>query len=413
MIKIRIKFRKYGVMRFIGHLDIMRYFQKAMRRAEIDICYSEGFSPHQIMSFAAPLGVGITSDGEYLDIEVNSTRSSEASIKALNDTMVEGVHFSFNYMAPYDVGYRLMTANLSDIAAMGGIPRQVVLSVAASGHIDTRILDEIYRGIKDQCQRYHVNLIGGDTVSIDGPMVWTITIIGEVPKGKAILRSGARPGDVVGVTNYIGYAATGLGSLSYNLDGYPMTRIGHQRPEPQIELGQSLRELGIHSMNDISDGLSSELNEIAKASHVSIVIDESLIPLHEETYKLAVISGTIVSVIAFIMFQVFPRNIISIFGNGTKEYYQFATNYFRIFLFMTFANAIQPITSTFCTAIGKAMKGTFLALTRQIIFLLPLIVVLPMIFGINGIMYAAPIADGGAAVISIIVIRGIFRKMGE
>jgi Na+-driven multidrug efflux pump len=80
---------------------------------------------------------------------------------------------------------------------------------------------------------------------------------------------------------------------------------------------------------------------------------------------------------------------------------------------MTFANAIQPITSTFSTAIGKPMKGTFLALTRQIIFLLPLIVVLPMIFGIDGIMYAAPIADGGAAVISIIVIRGIFRKMGE
>ena len=89
--KTRIKFSKCGSMRFVGHLDVMRYFQKAMRRAEIDICYSEGFSPHQIMSFAAPLGVGITSDGEYLDIEVNSTRSSEASIKALNDTMVKGV----------------------------------------------------------------------------------------------------------------------------------------------------------------------------------------------------------------------------------------------------------------------------------------------------------------------------------
>lgn len=89
--KIRIKFRKYGVMKFIGHLDIMRYFQKAMRRAEIDICYSEGFSPHQIMSFAAPLGVGITSDGEYLDIEVNSTKNSAQSIQALNDTMVEGI----------------------------------------------------------------------------------------------------------------------------------------------------------------------------------------------------------------------------------------------------------------------------------------------------------------------------------
>lgn len=92
--KIRIKFRKFGVMKFIGHLDIMRYFQKAMRRADIDICYSEGFSPHQIMSFAAPLGVGITSDGEYLDIEVNSTRSTQEALKALNDTMVEGVEIT-------------------------------------------------------------------------------------------------------------------------------------------------------------------------------------------------------------------------------------------------------------------------------------------------------------------------------
>ena len=88
---IRIKFKKYGVMKFIGHLDIMRYFQKSMRRAHIDIAYSEGFSPHQIMSFAAPLGVGITSDGEYLDIEVNSTLSSKESIDALNQVMVDGI----------------------------------------------------------------------------------------------------------------------------------------------------------------------------------------------------------------------------------------------------------------------------------------------------------------------------------
>ena len=92
--KIRIKFRKYGVMKFIGHLDIMRYFQKAIRRADIDICYSSGFSPHMIMSFAAPLGVGITSDGEYFDIEVNTTKSSAQAIAALNATMVEGVEVS-------------------------------------------------------------------------------------------------------------------------------------------------------------------------------------------------------------------------------------------------------------------------------------------------------------------------------
>lgn len=89
--KIRIKFRKWGVMKFIGHLDMMRYFQKAVRRADIDIRYSEGYSPHQIMSFAAPLGVGITSDGEYFDIEVDSTRSSKEMIAALNETMVDGV----------------------------------------------------------------------------------------------------------------------------------------------------------------------------------------------------------------------------------------------------------------------------------------------------------------------------------
>lgn len=88
--KIRIKFAKQGTMKFIGHLDVMRYFQKAMRRADVDIRYSEGFSPHQIMSFAAPLGVGLTSNGEYMDIEVHSTGSSEEMVKRLNEVMVEG-----------------------------------------------------------------------------------------------------------------------------------------------------------------------------------------------------------------------------------------------------------------------------------------------------------------------------------
>ncbi len=203
------------------------------------------------------------------------------------DTMVEGIHFSFHYMMPYDVGYRLMTANLSDIAAMGGIPRQVVLSVAAEEYVDTDILQDIYRGIKDQCRRFGVNLIGGDTVRIKGSMVWTITIIGEVPFGQSVLRSGAKVGDIVGVTNYVGYAATGLGALTHSLEGYPMTTIGHQRPNPQIELGIQLRELGVHSMNDISDGLSSELWDIAQASQVAIIIDEARVPLHEETHKLA------------------------------------------------------------------------------------------------------------------------------
>lgn len=89
--KIRIKFAKYGTLKFIGHLDVMRFFQKAIRRAGIDIKYSEGFSPHQIMSFAAPLGVGMESMGEYLDIEVNSVTSVEEMKAALNKTMVDGI----------------------------------------------------------------------------------------------------------------------------------------------------------------------------------------------------------------------------------------------------------------------------------------------------------------------------------
>lgn len=89
--KIRIKFSKRGAMKFVGHLDTMRYFQKAMRRAEVDIRYSEGFSPHQIMSFASPLGVGLTSNGEYLDIEVLSSRDSKTMIQKLNDVMAEDI----------------------------------------------------------------------------------------------------------------------------------------------------------------------------------------------------------------------------------------------------------------------------------------------------------------------------------
>ncbi|MBR5510265.1 MAG: TIGR03936 family radical SAM-associated protein [Lachnospiraceae bacterium] len=88
---IRIKFRKYGCLKFIGHLDVMRYFQKAMRRAEIDICFSEGFSPHMIMSFAAPLGVGLTSEGEYVDIAVKESLSSKEAVQRLNAVMAEGI----------------------------------------------------------------------------------------------------------------------------------------------------------------------------------------------------------------------------------------------------------------------------------------------------------------------------------
>ena len=102
VLKLRIKFSKQGHMRFIGHLDIMRYFQKAIRRAGIDIAYSEGFSPHQKMSFASPLGVGTESFGEYFDIEANSYESSKEMVRKLNAQMVEGMRVLSVRLLPED-----------------------------------------------------------------------------------------------------------------------------------------------------------------------------------------------------------------------------------------------------------------------------------------------------------------------
>ena len=131
----------------------------------------------------------------------------------------------------------------------------------------------------------------------------------------------------------------------------------------------------------------------------------------KRAYRQAIMSGFVLSIAAFLLFQIAPRQIISIFGNGTEEYYQFAINYFHIFLFFTFVNFLQPITSNFFTAIGKPTVGVFLSLTRQIIFLLPLLVVFPLIFGIDGIMYAGPSADFLAAVVTgAMAVRELKRK---
>ncbi len=117
-------------------------------------------------------------------------------------------------------------------------------------------------------------------------------------------------------------------------------------------------------------------------------------------YRRAIACGFILALTAFLMFQIFPRQIISVFGEGSDDYFRFAVNYFRIYLFFTFINFLQPITSNFFTAIGKPRRGVFLALTRQIILLLPLIVVFPLFMGIDGIMYAGPVADGTAGAIA-------------
>ncbi len=129
-----------------------------------------------------------------------------------------------------------------------------------------------------------------------------------------------------------------------------------------------------------------------------------------EAYRTAVTWGFFIALAAFCMFQFAPRQIISIFGNGSEEYYGFAVRYFHIYLFCTFINFLQPISSNFFTSIGKPRRGTFLSLTRQILFLLPLLLLLPRWLGMEGIMYAGPIADASAGLAAILMVGQELRR---
>ena len=121
-------------------------------------------------------------------------------------------------------------------------------------------------------------------------------------------------------------------------------------------------------------------------------------------YRLTIIITTIMAAVAFSLFQLFPRQIVAIFGDGSELYFRFAEEYMRIYMALMIVNGIQPVTGTFFTSLGKAFKGAFIAMTRQIIFLLPLIIILPSILGIDGVMYAGPVADGAALIVTIIMV---------
>lgn len=152
-------------------------------------------------------------------------------------------------------------------------------------------------------------------------------------------------------------------------------------------------------------GISQGLQPIASFNYGARKYDRV-----KSSYILAIKTAFIISIGAFIVFQIFPRQIISLFGSGSQLYYEFGISYFRIFLFFTFLNFIQPITSNFFTAVEKPVKGIFLSLTRQIIFLLPLIIILPLFIGIDGIMYSGPVSDFMAAVTGIFLVYFELKK---
>ena len=131
------------------------------------------------------------------------------------------------------------------------------------------------------------------------------------------------------------------------------------------------------------------------------------------TYKLAVTANLIVSAVGFILFQFFPYQIISLFGTGDAAYFEFAIHFMRVFLFMVLVNGVQLISSNFFAAIGKPVKGLILSMTRQVLFLIPLVLILPLFFGLDGILYAGPAADSIAFIVTIVLIGKELKKMKQ
>ncbi|WP_226683637.1 thiamine-phosphate kinase [Sutcliffiella horikoshii] len=202
------------------------------------------------------------------------------------DTMVESVHFTRETMKPFDIGYKSLAANISDVAAMGGYPMYYLVSITIPKNWTQEELTSIYDGMKSLGEQYEMDLIGGDTTS-GKTMVLSVFVIGKVEKGKRLLRSIAREGDVVFVSGTVGDAAGGLDILLHNknADKFEILLEYHQRPKPQVALGRILSKFERVSLNDVSDGLASELLEIAEASQVDILINKETIPISEELQR--------------------------------------------------------------------------------------------------------------------------------
>lgn len=200
------------------------------------------------------------------------------------DTMVEGVHFPMGHYGG-DTAEKLLRVNLSDLAAKGASPLGYLLAIAWPKDIEPRYFQGFVSGLRDVQDAYDFKLLGGDTTVIDGPMVVSATLIGEVPEGSMVKRSGAKAGDDIWVTGTIGDAYLGLQTvlgealeLEPHADALWHFEEAYFRPEPRLLFRKSLRQYA-SACADISDGLVADAGHVAKASGVNFVIDADKIPL--------------------------------------------------------------------------------------------------------------------------------------
>jgi thiamine-monophosphate kinase len=218
------------------------------------------------------------------------------------DLLVEGVHFDLMYTPLKHLGYKSIVVNLSDIYAMNATPTQVTVSIAFSNRFSVEALDELYEGMYAACEKYNVDLVGGDTSTSPKGLIISVTAIGEVAPNEFVTRSGAQKGDLVCVSGYLGGAFLGLTLLEREKkiflenpgvqpdlenEAYIVGRL--LKPEARKDIVEWLAENDIKptSMMDISDGLSSEILHICKQSQCGAVLYEEKFPIHDDARQFA------------------------------------------------------------------------------------------------------------------------------
>lgn len=218
------------------------------------------------------------------------------------DMLVEGVHFDLAYMPLAHLGYKAVAVNVSDIAAMNGVPKQITISLGLSNRFSVEAVEALYEGIHKACEDYKVDLVGGDTTASPSGLIISVGITGLVAKDQVAYRTGAQKGDILCVTGDLGGAYMGLQVLAREkqeflgnpamqpkLDSYTYI-VGRQlRPKARMDMVYELRDLGIKptSMIDISDGLASEVFHICKQSDLGVAIYEDKLPIDKETFETA------------------------------------------------------------------------------------------------------------------------------
>lgn len=218
-------------------------------------------------------GIGIGDDCAVLPMP----KGHEALVTT--DFTLEDVHFRQAWHPPDSVGHRCLARGLSDIAAMGGIPRTAFLSLAVPAKLLQRWIDDFMRGLLLLARNSDVRLAGGDTAQSPGGIMADIVVLGSVPTGKAVLRSGARIGDLIYVTGTLGESVAALYALRDSKKLRPKLYPKHFYPQPRLEVGRYLREKNIAtSMIDISDGLSTDLGHICDESGVGAVVYAEAVP---------------------------------------------------------------------------------------------------------------------------------------